>query len=130
MPGGGRGRRWHGGRSRRVARLLEPTLLLLLHQGLSHGYAFLDRLDEFGLGEIDPSAVYRALRDMETRGWVASTWDDEQTQGPPRRLYRLNPLGDEMLAAWVSDLADTQQIIEHLTSSYRQHMREGIGEHH
>ena len=129
MPGRGHGRRWGGGRSRRVARLLEPTLLLLLHQGLSHGYAFLERLDEFGLAEIDPSAVYRALRDMEARGWAVSTWDDEQTQGPPRRLYRLTPLGDEMLDTWVSDLADTKQIIEHLTSSYHRHTREGTGDH-
>jgi PadR family transcriptional regulator PadR len=128
MPGKGHRRR--GGRSRRAARLLQPTLLLLLHQGSSHGYALLERLDEFGLGEVDPSAVYRALRDMETRAWVSSLWDDEQTQGPPRRLYHLTPLGDEMLSAWVGDLADTQQIIAHLMSSYREHMRQGTGDHH
>ncbi|MGD8398432.1 MAG: PadR family transcriptional regulator, partial [Anaerolineae bacterium] len=69
-------------------------MLLLLHHGPAHGYTLMDELGAFGLGDTDPSAVYRALREMEGRGWVTSSWEEEQTQGPPRRVYRLTELGD------------------------------------
>ena len=94
--GKGRGRR--GGRGLR--RFLEPVLLLRLHEGTAHGYSLLDGMDEFGLAGLDPSMLYRVLREMEDLGWVSSTWDERQTQGPPRRIYTLSPLGDEVLAEW------------------------------
>ena len=109
---------------------MEPVLLLLLHQGLAHGYALLDQLSEFGLEQVDPSAVYRALRDMEAQGWVTSTWDEQETQGPPRRVYRLTAAGDKMLTLWMGDLRETRGIIDHLLESYRHHMVEGEGNHH
>jgi len=110
--------------------MLDPTLLLLLHHGAAHGYTLLEKLGEFGLGELNPSVVYRALREMEARGWVTSTWDEEQTQGPPRRVYRLTALGDEVLNWWTQDLQETRGIIEHFMSAYNRHMEEGVGEHH
>jgi len=126
MRGQGRG----GGRGRRAVRMLEPALLLLLHHGPSHGYTFLDQLGEFGLGDLNPSVVYRALRDMEERGWVTSTWDEEETQGPPRRVYRITGLGDKVLAQWAQDLEESKRRIDHLLNVYRLHMAEGEGEHH
>jgi poly-beta-hydroxybutyrate-responsive repressor len=102
---------------------MEPVLLLLLHEGLSHGYALLEQLGEYGLSQIDPSAVYRALRDMEERGMVASTWDEQETQGPPRRVYRLTALGNEALALWVADLEETRKRIDHVIENYRHHMQ-------
>ena len=127
-PGGGYGR--GRGRGRRAARLMESVLLLLLHEGLSHGYALLEQLSEYGLGQIDPSAVYRALRDMEEHGLVASTWDEQETQGPPRRVYRLTALGNEMLALWIADLQETRTRIDNVLERYRQHMQQEQGKHH
>ncbi len=129
MRGRGRGWRWQGC-SRRAVRFLEPTLLLLLHHGPAHGYTLLERLREFGLEGLNPSVVYRALRDMEGRGWVSSTWDEEQTQGPPRRVYRLTGLGDEALGLWTQDLQETRGLIDRLVGAYSRHMEEGEGEHH
>ena len=64
----GRGRGGKGrGRGRRAVRMLEPALLLLLHHGPAHGYTFLDQLEEFGLGDLNPSVVYRALREAVDR---------------------------------------------------------------
>jgi PadR family transcriptional regulator PadR len=111
-------------------RMLEPVLLLLLHRGAGHGYTFLEQLEEFGLGHIDPSIVYRVLRDMEDRGWVTSTWDEETSQGPPRRVYQITAQGDEMLALWAQDLEDARRRIDYLLETYRRHMEEGKGEHH
>ena len=127
----GRGRGWgRRGRSRRAVRMLEPALLLLLHHGSAHGYTLMEQLGEFGLGNLNISVVYRALRDMETKDWVTSTWDEEQTQGPPRRVYRLTSLGDEVLGWWAQDLRETRGMIDHLLGGYSRHMEEGDGEHH
>ena len=130
MRGRGRRQRWQQGQSRRAVRFLEPTLLLVLHHGAAHGYTLIGQLGEFGLNDMDPSAIYRALRDMEGHGWVTSFWDEEQTQGPPRRVYRLTTLGDEVLGWWIQDLVDTRRIIDHVLRAYRQHMEEGEGDYH
>lgn len=131
MPGRGRRHRWRWrGYSRRAVRFLEPTLLLILHHGPAHGYTMIEQLAEFGLGDIDPSALYRALRDMEERGWVTSFWEEEQTQGPPRRVYRLTQVGDEVLGWWTRDVHETSQIIDRLLDTYTRHMEEGEGDYH
>lgn len=110
--------------------MLEPALLLLLHRGPSHGYTLLERLNEFGLGDLNPSMVYRMLREMEAKGCVTSTWEEEQTQGPPRRVYCLAETGNELLAMWVQDLAQVQKQIDYLLAAYRRHMEEGEGKYH
>jgi PadR family transcriptional regulator PadR len=131
MRGRGRGHGWRWrGASRRAVRFVEPTLLLLLHYGPAHGYTLIEQLSEYGLADIDPSAVYRALRDMEERGWVLSSWEEEGTQGPPRRVYRLAALGDQVLGWWAQDLQETRGMIDHLLGAYSRHMEEGEGEHH
>ena len=110
--------------------MMEPALLLLLHHGPAHGYTLLDQLGEYGLGDLNPSVVYRALRNIEEGGWVTSKWDSEETQGPPRRVYHLTTLGDDILATWVQDLKETRGMIDHLLGVYSQHMEEGEGDHH
>jgi DNA-binding PadR family transcriptional regulator len=113
-----------------AVRILEPVLLLLLHRGEAHGYTLLEQLGEFGLSEPDPSVVYRNLRDMEEKGWVVSTWDSEGAQGPPRRVYRLAPLGDELLSRWIEDLQETRATLNYLVEAYDRHIKEGVGEYH
>jgi DNA-binding PadR family transcriptional regulator len=90
----------------------------------------IERLKEFGQGEIDSGVVYRALREMEEKGWVTSAWDTEQAQGPPRRVYRLTAQGDQVLSDWIRDLRQTRRKIDHLVDIYDRHMEEGKGEHH
>ena len=127
MRGPGHRRRRRG---RRAVRMLEPALLLLLHYGPAHGYTLLEQLGKFGLGDLNSSAIYRMLRDMEEKGWVTSAWDEEQAQGPPRRVYHLTALGDEVLALWTQDLEESRKKIGYLLGVYRHHMEEGEGEHH
>jgi poly-beta-hydroxybutyrate-responsive repressor len=102
-----------------VRRLLQPALLLELHRGPSHGYALLDGLDAFDLGGADPSMVYRALREMEVEGWVTSSWDPHQTQGPPRRVYSLTRKGEEVLVQWTSDLEHWRSRIDRFLRAYK-----------
>jgi len=127
MRGRGQRRRRRG---HRTTGMRESALLLLLHREPAHGYTLLERLEEFGLEEVAPSVIYRALRDMEARGWVASMWDEEQTQGPPRRIYRITALGDEVLARWVGELDETRKMLDHLVGAYHLHMEKGEGEYH
>jgi PadR family transcriptional regulator PadR len=118
------------GRGRRPVRMLEPVLLLLLHRAPAHGYTLLEQLAEFGLAHLHPSAVYRTLRRMEDRNWVTSTWDAEQAQGPPRRVYHLAALGDEVLRWWAQDLRETGSMIDNILGTYTQHMEESQDDCH
>jgi len=129
MPRGGR--RWRQqGCSRRAVRILKPVLLLLLHHSPSHGYTLIDELESYGLGDVNTSVVYRVLRDMEEKGWVASSWDEEETKGPPRRVYELTELGDEVLTWWTNDLRRTRAMIDRVLEIHAQHMEEGEGDYH
>jgi PadR family transcriptional regulator PadR len=116
-PGWGRGRGL--GRRRRVMSFTQPCLLFMLQTGPAHGYSLLNRLDEFGfnLERLDPSLVYRALREMEDSGWVASSWD-EDSQGPQRRVYKILPDGEGRLADWIADLRRTRDDIDRLLTAY------------
>ena len=134
----GRRRREMGGRGggawaspTRIYRFMEPCLLLLLHRSSSHGYSLREELKEFGFAKtpIDPSMVYRALREMEEHELVTSTWDTEGS-GPPRRVYQLTPPGHQYLARSVADLQEMDRVLHSFFAAYDEHMLEGEGEHH
>ena len=117
------GRGWRKGRGlgrrRRVMSFLQPCLLFMLQSGPAHGYGLLNRLDEFGfnLERLDPSLVYRALREMEDSGWVVSNWG-EDSQGPQRRVYKILPDGEDILSHWIADLRRTRADIDLLVTAY------------
>jgi len=110
--------------------MLESVLLLLLHHEPAHGYTLLEGLNEFGLDAMDPSAVYRMLRDMEDEGWVTSSWNEQDTLGPPRRVYRITDVGDKVLAAWIKELDETRQMLNRLVTQYYAHMEVCEGKHY
>ena len=85
----------------------------------NHGYALVADLPQFGFSAdtLDPSLVYRALREMENDGWLQSRWSDESL-GPKRRLYRLTNLGKEQLTNFINDLRRTREEIEVLIHRY------------
>ncbi|MCC7260815.1 MAG: helix-turn-helix transcriptional regulator [Alphaproteobacteria bacterium] len=104
---------------RRIARFLEPCLLLLLRGDATHGYSLLEALRQFGFvpGAVDASVVYRILREMEDAGWVSSQWDTAGS-GPPRRVYTVTPDGEEYLSAWINDLRCTRDEIDQFIETY------------
>ena len=104
---------------RHVRRFLEPCLLLLLKLGDAHGYKLVTELERFGFDpdSLDPSLVYRALRDMEEMAWIQAR-RDEDSQGPPRRVYALSEEGKIQLAAWMQDLRRTRDDIHRLLQAY------------
>lgn len=107
----------HGkGRGRGRARLIDPIVLLCLQKNSAHGYSLMENLTEYGLGYIDVSILYRALHQMEAQGWVTSNQEQESSQGPPRRVYHITPLGENVLKEYIADLEKhleyTQKIIQ------------------
>ncbi len=114
-------------RSRRARRrgavrmFLQPCLLTLLRRGPAHGYSLLSGLTDFGfeVERMDPSVVYRMLREMESQGLVVSSWDADSL-GPQRRVYRLTAAGEETLRDWIADLRRTRAEIDALLQAYEQ----------
>ena len=106
----GRGIRRHRGGGRM---LLRPTLLLLLSEEETHGYELYDRLTLFGFDPdcLDPSIIYRDLREMEDQGLITSTWD-ENSKGPKKRVYRIEEQGKIALQDWITRLENQQNRIQ------------------
>lgn len=118
MPGGrgfGQGR----GGGRRKMFFLESCLLVLLRRAPGYGYSLMDGLREFGFQteQMDISILYRALRELEELGLVASSWSDESL-GPQRRVYTLTPQGETALAGWMEALRQRRREIETLEAAY------------
>jgi DNA-binding PadR family transcriptional regulator len=91
--------------------------LLVLQRGKSHGYDLKDELGPFGMGNINPSLVYRALREMEEERLVRSEWDTKSTAGPARRVYELTKDGRERLYEWAEELRHTDQVLHHFLAA-------------
>jgi PadR family transcriptional regulator PadR len=100
-------------------RFVEPVLLFLLQRkGRAHGYELATEVRKHALtdAEIEGSALYRTLRQLEQNDCVTSAWDVEGS-GPARRLYELTPRGKEHLEEWITVLA-------HMSESMSRFVRE------
>ncbi len=104
---------------RRTKSFVQPALLLLLREGEGHGYALMESLKRLGLADdtLNPSVVYRGLREMEEQGWVTSRWDTEGS-GPSRRVYRITPGGAEFLQRWTSELGEMRSTLDRFLEVY------------
>jgi len=108
-------------RHRPIMGFLRPALLFLLARENDHGYSLLDGLKEFEFNsdQIDPSLVYRILRDMEESGWVSSH-QGEESLGPQRRVYQISPDGKTYLAELIAGLRHRRTEIDNLLKAYDQ----------
>lgn len=108
-------RRW----GRRM-RIVEPMMLLLLAREPMHGYRLVERLDvELDVRDLPPQTVYRALQDMESRGWVQADWDVDTAQGPPRKVHRITESGRAALDAWSIEIAELRRMLGTFLDTYR-----------
>ena len=109
-PGGGKAERY-----------VQPSILLGLNLKPSYGYELIHSIQEFGFveGQAPPGMIYRHLRQLEEDGLVHSEWETEGT-GPAKRMYRLTPEGEEVLAIWIVYL---ERQVENLQSFIRRYHR-------
>ena len=112
----GRGRSHRQGRSR----YLQPALLVLLQHSPMHGYALMEKLAEtLSISVMNPNQVYRTLRNLEALGAIESDWNEDESQGPPRRVYHLTDNGRELLGLQIKDLEETRDILDRLITDFK-----------
>jgi DNA-binding PadR family transcriptional regulator len=91
-------------------------LLLLLRDGLGHGYE-LNRAPAMRTLCRDAATTYRTLRTMELRGLVQSRWEPSHG-APPRRVYAITAAGMSALADSVSEVLTLRDSCDAFLSSY------------
>ena len=78
-----------------------------------YGYEIAKRLgsDTEASSPFKQSALYPVLRNMSAAGLLSSRVVPSYS-GPPRRYYRITPLGREVLAAWVASWIETRTFVD------------------
>ncbi len=97
-------------------RYIQPCLLLVLSEKDSYGYELIGEVAKLGASP-DASAVYRALRRMDSEGLVRSEWITEGA-GPAKRFYKITPEGEDLLHSWVVVLRGNKERLEHFLDEY------------
>jgi PadR family transcriptional regulator PadR len=97
------------------AGLTSLVLLSVLSEatGDLYGYEIAKRLSG-GLEGSSPfkqGALYPVLRNMSAAGLLSSRVVPSYS-GPPRRYYRITPLGREILASWRSTWQETRSFVD------------------
>lgn len=96
---------------------VQACLLLLLRERPDHGYELTERLRTLSGAESDSSGVYRALRGLEQRGMVRSSWSTSTT-GPARRTYELTAAGAAALGRHARALKGTRDVLDGFLGRY------------
>ena len=95
--------------------MLEYCVLLLLHKESLYVSDIVRRLKEAKLIVVE-GTLYPLLTRLKNDNVLVYEWQ-ESTQGPPRKYYRLTPLGEQMLFqienAW-DEIANT---VNHIKNS-------------
>ena len=73
-----------------------------------YGYSLVETINNKGL-EIDQNTLYPLLRRLEKYGILDATWEVEDPR--PRKYYRLNPLGLELLEELSDIFKDNHQTV-------------------
>lgn len=96
--------------------VVEPLLLFIIGEFPVHGYEIARELERRSEGyfNLTASTLYSALRRLEHRGLVASSW--QQVAKQKRRCYALTEKGRQILAEelaqWQQFLGATDRVID------------------
>jgi len=97
--------------------VVEPLLLFIIDELPMHGYEIAKELDRRSQGYFDltASTIYSALRRLESRGLVLSSWQ-QVARKQKRRYYELTEKGRQILAEelaqWQKFLGATDRVID------------------
>jgi len=108
--------------------VLRACLLILLDDRSGHGYDLLTRLEPLGYDRSNPGRIYRALRWLETAGYVAPNWETTGV-GPARRVYELSPQGRQVLELAATSLRAQMKALDPNLSRYLQGRLKTISSH-
>lgn len=76
--------------------VLPACVLILLDERPGHGYDLMNRLEPLGYDRSNMGRIYRALRWLETAGYVTHRWDTNDV-GAARRVFELSEPGRRAL---------------------------------
>ena len=78
-----------------------------------YGYQIAKQLERGGEGVLSgkQSALYPVLRNLDASGLLSSEVEPSMA-GPPRRYYRITPLGREVLQAWAGSWLSTRDFVD------------------
>ena len=78
-----------------------------------YGYLIAKQLERVGDGVLSgkQSALYPVLRNLEGGGLLDS-FVEPSVAGPPRRYYRITPLGREVFAEWSASWTTTRDSVD------------------
>jgi PadR family transcriptional regulator PadR len=82
-------------------------------QDFQYGYAMLKNLNETGF-EIGQDTLYPLLRRLEEQEMLESEWRTDDAR--PRRYYRLNQTGREVLELLKAEWNDLETVIRRITN--------------
>ena len=99
--------------------MLQPFLLLLIHQRPAHGYDLIERLAAMGVADVEPGHAYRVLRSLERDGLLTSRWVPSDA-GPARRRYELTAKGLADLRTRMSSLARFGSVLDSFMVLWRE----------
>jgi DNA-binding PadR family transcriptional regulator len=101
--------------------LFIPSILLLLKEEPTHGYALMKKLSQLGVvsPDMDPSPIYKTLRWFEEIGLAVSE-SERGERGPDRKVYRVTEAGDESLAFFASRVEEAGKIIAWFQRKYEE----------
>lgn len=102
--------------------LLTAWLLLLLERRPTHGYELRRQLEAHGL-TVEPGALYRALRKLESTGHATSSWA-KSVSGPRRRQYELTVRGQRELDTLVAALTATRDVHAAFLQAHQRALRQ------
>jgi len=104
------------------AGLTSLVLLSVLAEapGDLYGYEIARRLtgEADGTSPFKQGALYPVLRNMSAAGLLSSRVVPSYS-GPPRRYYRITPLGREVLGSWRATWADTRDFVDSIVHRAR-----------
>ncbi len=115
-------KRWRrgigGGPSLGVSGLYPLLVLLMIHKGALHGYEIRRRIEELTNIPMPAGFVYVTLDRLETSGLVTSS----PLPGDPRgkRIYRLTPLGFQVLISRINELKALKSLIDKILNLYEE----------
>jgi len=104
-------------KGKNLDKLLQPSILMALHQQSLHGFALIAEIAKSPLCDNkapDAAGVYRYLKKMENSGLLTSAWEFLDGE-KPRRVYSITDKGDHCLVTWSTVLKkyayDINQIV-------------------
>ncbi|MCC7407540.1 MAG: PadR family transcriptional regulator [Phycisphaeraceae bacterium] len=95
--------------------LVELCVMAALRDGEAYGYELVQRLSQTDGMAVTESTVYPILARMAEANLV-HVRKAESPNGPPRRYYRLTPLGQQRLREMLEQWHDIRTAVDGLTS--------------